>query len=310
MIVVCGEALIDLVAEGDVLRPHLGGGPFNVAVALGHLDVPVGFCSRISTDHFGRQLRDRLHVSGVDLRYVLSGHEPTPLAVVRVGAGGEAEYGFYLEGTAAGKIIPASLPALNPGVSVLHFGTLSLVTEPTASSFEGLMAGEAGRRLIVLDPNVRPVVIDDREAYLARFESWLEAADVVKISDADAAWLYPDLDIDSVCQRILDQGACLVTATLGPAGAIVRSNVAKASVPPMTITVVDTVGAGDSFGAGVMRWLWERDALTRSAIEGLGEDDLLALATFANSVAALVCSRAGASPPTIDEVRAFAAAHE
>lgn len=307
MIVVCGEALIDLVAEGDVLRPHLGGGPFNVAVALGHLDVPVGFCSRISSDQFGRQLRDRLHVSGVDLRYVLSGDEPTPLAIVQVGPGGEAEYGFYLEGTADGQITPSRLPALQGGVSVLHFGTLSLVTEPTASTFEGLMSREAGRRLIVLDPNVRPVVIGDHAGYVARFESWLAAADVVKISDADAAWLYPELDVDEVCQRILERGACLVAATLGPAGAMICSGSATASVPPVHVTVVDTVGAGDSFGAGVMRWLWERDALTRAAIEALSLEDLQALATFANSVAALVCSRAGADPPTIDEVRAFAA---
>jgi fructokinase len=307
MIVVCGEALIDLVADGDVLRPHLGGGPFNVAVALGHLDVPVGFCSRISSDRFGRQLRDRLHVSGVDLRYVLSGDEPTPLAIVQLGLDGEAEYGFYLQGTADGQITPSRLPEIDGGVSVLHFGTLSLVTEPTASTFEGLMSRESGRRLIVLDPNVRPVVIGDHDAYLARFESWLAVADVVKISDADAAWLYPDLDVDEVCQHILGRGACLVAATLGPAGATIHSASTKASVPPMRVTVVDTVGAGDSFGAGVLRWLWEHDALTRSGIEALTQGDLHALAEFANSVAALVCSRAGASPPTMDEVRAFAA---
>jgi fructokinase len=305
MILVCGEALIDLVAEGEVLRPHLGGGPFNVAVALGHLDVPVGFCSRISTDHFGRQLRRRLHVSGVDPRYLLSGDEPTPLALVQVGPGGEAEYGFYLQGTSDGQITPSSLPPLDGSVSVLHFGTLSLVTEPTASTFQGLMAREAGRRLIVLDPNVRPGVIGDRATYLARFEAWLSVSDVVKLSDADAAWLYPDLDIDDVCERVLEQGPCLVAVTLGPAGATIRSASARASVDPLPIIVVDTVGAGDSFGAGVLRWLWESDALTRTAIESLNQSQLLSLVTFANSVAALVCSRAGASPPTMDEVRAF-----
>jgi fructokinase len=154
VIAVVGEALIDLVADDGALRPFPGGGPFNTAVALGHLDVPVGFLGCLSYDRFGRALEERLAASGVDRRYVLRGPAPTPLAVVQTTADGDAEYTFYLLGTAYACIAPANLPVLGPEVVALHVGTLALATDPPSSALELLIERESQARLIVIDPNV------------------------------------------------------------------------------------------------------------------------------------------------------------
>lgn len=303
MIVVCGEALIDLVAEGEVMRPHVGGGPFNAAVALARLGTPAGFLGRLSSDPFGMRIRERLTSSGVSDRYLLTGPEPTPLAVVNLNARGEAEYSFYLEGTADRLVTLDVLPPLGAEVIALHFGTLSLVTEPAASTFEALMVAEYGRRLVMLDPNVRPAVIGSRTAYMARLERWIQHADIVKLSEADAAWLRPDLHVSKVADWLRGLGAPLVIVTRGAEGAVAVGAKGSAEVPTPKVRVVDTVGAGDAFGAGVLRWLWDRSLLAPTAVAGIGSDELAGMLTFASAVAALACTRAGADPPGLDEVR-------
>ena len=172
MIAVAGEALIDLIADGNGLHPYPGGGPFNTAVALGRLGVPVAFLGRLSDDAFGRMLDERLAESGVDRRYVLHGEAPTPLAVIHATSDGEHAFRFYLAGTTYADVTLADLPPLDSEVAALHVGTLSLATDPPAAAFEQLMERESTRRLVVVDPNIRPAACGDRDAYVARFESW------------------------------------------------------------------------------------------------------------------------------------------
>jgi fructokinase len=266
VIAVAGEALIDLIEDENGLHPYPGGGPYNTAVALGRLGVPVGFLGRLSHDPYGRLLEARLAESGVDLRYVLHGPAPTPLALVHATGDGDHDFSFYLAETAYADVILDDLPSLESGVAALYMGTLALATDPPATAFEQLMARESGTRLVAVDPNIRAAVCGDRDAYVRRFESWADCAHVIKLSDDDSDWLYPGVAYETVVETLLARGAQLVVLTLGP---------------------------------------WETGRLDGRTV-GLVDDEVLAdLLSVAAAVAALQCSRPGATPPTVDEVERF-----
>lgn len=309
MIVVAGEALIDLIDEGGSLRPHPGGGPFNAAVALGRLGVPVGFLGRLSDDRFGQHLANFLEQSGVDGRYVMRGPAPTPLAVVHETADGDHEFAFYLTGTAYADFSAADLPEFGAEVDVVSAGTLALATEPPASAIEALLEREAPRRLIVIDPNVRPAVFGSCETYRRRFERFASFAHVVKLSDADARWLYPGEDLEAVVDTVLALGARLAVLTLGADGALAKTPAGRAEIPSPQVDVVDTVGAGDAFGAGLLRWLWASDRLDADSVGEIDGEALSDGLGFAAAMGALQCSRAGATPSTLAEVEAFLHLH-
>jgi fructokinase len=307
VIAVAGEALMDLVERDGMLHPLPGGGPFNTAIALGRLGVPTGFLGRLSYDRFGDLLVRLLHESGVDDRYVLRGPAPTPVAVVHTSDEGDAAYSFHLAGTAYADLTAADMPELGPQVVALHLGTLALATDPPAAALEGLMRRESERRLIMVDPNVRSDVIGDRDLYRARFESWLSYAHLVKLSASDAGWLYPELEPQACAQRLLSLGVRLAVVTLGSEGALAVSRAGEARVASQPVVVVDTVGAGDAFGAGLLRRLWVSEALDVEAVASMDERALKDALSFACAVAALQCSRAGAVPPKLEEVDEFLA---
>ena len=307
MIAVAGEALIDLVERDGTLHPLPGGGPFNTAVALGRLGVPTGFFGRLSYDRFGDLLARLLSESGVDDRYVLRGSAPTPVAVVHTSEDGDAAYSFHLAGTAYADLTPEDLPDFGPEVAALHLGTLALATDPPASTLEGLLRRESDRRLVMIDPNVRPDVIDDRDAYRARFENWLSSTHLVKLSARDAEWLYPELEPSACADLVLSRGVRLAVVTLGAGGAIGFTGAGSARVEAFDVDVVDTVGAGDAFGAGLLRRLWESERLDPDTVGSMDGSELAGVLRFASAVAALQCSRAGAVPPTLAEVQTFAA---
>jgi fructokinase len=305
VVAVAGEALVDLIAEGDVLRPLPGGGPFNTAVALGRLEVPVRYVGCISDDAFGSLLAERLVASGVDTRYLLRSSVPTPLAIVHQGEDGDHDFSFHLDGTAYADIAPSDLPAFDDDVAALHVGTLALATDPPATAYEALIEREHVSRLVVVDPNVRPAVCGERATYLRRFEAWAEKAHVLKLSDDDAAWLYPDVDEDTAIASLLERGVRLVVLTRGARGALARTSSARARVPAVEVEAVDTVGAGDAFGAGFLRGLWESGALDAVAVGELDEHELGKALSLGATVAALQCMRAGADAPTLAEVQEF-----
>jgi fructokinase len=309
VIVICGEALIDFtlarVGKAEGYRAHPGGSPYNVAVGLGRLEVRVAFLGRISQDFFGERLRQNLRDNGVDVRYVREGREPSTLAFVHAPKGAEPQFAFYGEGTADRRLRPEDVPAAFPAdVHALHFGSISLVLEPAATTLEGVMRREHGRHLVSLDPNVRPGLIADRDAYRARLEGWVRAADVVKVSRADLSWLYPEDPVERIAERWKGLGPALVVVTLGREGAEGWGNAGMCRVPGMRVRVVDTVGAGDAFTSGLLAWVYRSDRLTRGGVERLSTDELAAALGYANRVAALTCTRAGADPPRRAEVDA------
>ncbi|MEU5538710.1 carbohydrate kinase [Streptomyces sp. NPDC020362] len=300
MIVVAGEALIDLVPQGPGaladLKPALGGGPYNTAVALGRLGSPTAFCSRTSNDAFGEVLLDGLRRSGVDVSGVQRGPEPTTLAVATIDTGGSAAYSFYVDGTADRLFTaPGSLPV---GTRAVSFGTCSLVLEPGASAYEELMRTAAGQGLFTaLDPNIRAGLIPDADAYRARFKSWLPSVTLLKASAEDAEWL------GGTPREWLAAGPSAVVVTRGGDGLTVHTrDGAEYSVPGEKVEVVDTIGAGDTVNAALLHGLSAQDALTPEALAALGADGWRRLLRFAARAAAITCSRAGAEPPYAAEL--------
>ncbi|MFJ9816401.1 carbohydrate kinase [Streptomyces sp. NPDC101151] len=300
MIVVAGEALIDLVPHGPGaladLKPALGGGPYNTAVALGRLGSPTAFCSRTSYDAFGEALLDGLRRAGVDVSGVQRGHEPTTLAVATIDAGGSAAYSFYVDGTADRLFgAPTGLPA---GTRAVSFGTCSLVLEPGASAYEELMRTAAAQGLFTaLDPNIRAGLIPDADAYRARFKNWLPSVTLLKLSAEDAQWL------GGSPREWLAAGPSAVVVTRGGDGLTVHTrDGAEYSVPGEKVEVVDTIGAGDTVNAALLHGLSAQDALSPSALAALGADGWQRLLRFAARAAAVTCSRAGAEPPYAAEL--------
>ncbi|MGH3893384.1 MAG: carbohydrate kinase family protein, partial [Rhodococcus qingshengii] len=283
------EGLVDLVPVGENFSPKLGGGPFNVAIALGRLGSDVGFVSRLSTDAFGDRMIDSLAASNVDTTGVERGPEPTTLAVVNLAADGGARYSFYLEGTADRQF---ALPKL-PSARAFSFGTLSLVLEPGASAYEALLhEAHARGRLTMVDPNIRPAVISDPDAYRRRFRSWLPAIDILKVSDDDAKWLG---SVDGA--EWLHEGVGAVLLTRGGDGLRLITEELDVSVPAPAVDVADTIGAGDTVHGALLAYLDRHDALDAAVVRGFSEADWSAALTFAARAAAVTVSRPGADPP-------------
>jgi len=309
MILCCGEALIDFVptAGGDAYRPVPGGSILNIAVGLGRLGADIGFFGKLSTDFFGERLLQSLRANLVDTSLTLRGAAPTSLAFVDLPAGESREprYLFYADSAADRSLTADELPRHLPaGVEALHFGSISLVLEPGASSLEALMRREAGKRLISLDPNVRPSLIPDRQAYLERFERWLEVVDLLRLSRADLDWLYPDRPAEAAFRDWFSRGVSLAILTHGAQGArATTADGVSAFSPAVAVEVVDTVGAGDSFLAAALFDL-DRQSLLRSkgALRGMPAGLVEQCLGFASRAAAITCSRAGANPPFLRDL--------
>ena len=302
MIVVCGEALIDMVTTGDsTRRPTPGGGPFNTARALARLEAPAAFLGHFSTDEFGRMLADQLAADGASLALATFGPEPTMIAVANIGGDGLAEYEFLIQGTSAPNLtldmIPAELPV---EVKAVHLGTLGLVLEPMASSLAALVRREHGRRLVMLDPNIRPVLTTDPQ-YRPRLDSLISQSTIVKASDADLDWLFQGLDRMAAARALLARGPKMVVVTLGAKGAIGVTASAEVRVPAPAVRVVDTIGAGDAFGAALLAWLHDHGRLSRDL--RLDREELRAALEFACLVASITCTRPGADPPRRAELK-------
>ena len=296
MIVVCGEALIDVVRNADgTQRATPGGGPFNTARALARLGVPTAFLGHLSDDELGRELARLLVADGASLELATIGHEKTTIAVADLDSEGVAEYQFLIDGTSAPQLTPETVPPrLAPDVAALHVGTLGMVLEPMASTLTDLVHREHGGRVVMLDPNIRLGLIPDDE-YRARLQEVIAQSTIVKGSEADLAWLYPDASYESAAKRLLAAGARLVVVTLGARGAFGAQWDVEITVDGMPMEVVDTIGAGDAFGAALLAWLHDHEALSSDL--RLAPADLESALDYACLAAAITCSRPGADPP-------------
>ncbi len=302
MILVAGEALFDLVLHdtGDELHGHPGGAAFNAARTIGRLEQPVAYLGRLSIDRFGRRLDAMLEADGVARDSVVETNDPTTLAIAEVDNEGVARYRFYERGTSAsGLTTEAALAALPDVVDILHVGTLGLTLEPVATATEAVVERLAGDALVALDPNIRPWVVEDEDAYRDRLDRVLARSHVLKVSEEDLAWLRPGLGATEAVRSLLEGGPGVGLLTRGPNGALVVTRTAEVAVPAPRAKVVDTIGAGDAFGGGFLAW-WSERGLGR---EDLDRIDVVVEATeFACLVAARTCSKPGAEPPFRSEL--------
>ncbi len=304
MYLVCGEALFDLFTEGErgdglALSARPGGSPFNVAIGLTRLGHRAALHTGLSTDVLGRRLHGLLAREGVCLDYVVDKPHRTTVVLVALDDAGVARYSFYGEHGADRELVLAELPVLDERVGGLHFGSYTLVAEPTASSFAALAQREHGRRLISLDPNVRPTVEPDMRIWRERLAQWRRLADIVKVSEEDLQLLHPGRDIDQVAREWLQAPTQLLVVTRGAAGALGYGAQGRVEIPGIEVEVVDTVGAGDSFQAALLSQLPDRAALGEAAAS---PQRLRRILEHAARAAAITCSRAGADPPHAHEL--------
>ncbi len=305
MIVVAGEALIDLIVGSDgrfEARP--GGGPYNTARAIGRLGGAVMFVGRISTDRFGRDLRATLVRDGVADGGVAATDDPTTLAIVELDEPGAPTYRFYVDGTSAAGLAASDVAALaiGPG-DALHVGTLGLVMQPLATTIERLVHEADPAALVMLDPNCRPSATRDPAALRARIDRVARRADVVKVSHDDLRFLGPDRP-DATIDHLLELGARVVLRTHGAEDVEIRTASECVSVPVPQVDVVDTVGAGDAFGGGFLA-SWVGAGRTRDDLASI--DLVCDSVQVAIRVAALTCVWPGADPPTRADLEAFEA---
>ncbi len=301
MILCCGEALIDMLpretASGEAcFAPHAGGAVFNTAIALGRLGAPAGFLTGLSTDLFGGVLEDALAASKVDAALSVRSDRPTTLAFVRL-TDGHASYTFYDENTAGRMLAPGDLPVVPECVTACFFGGICLAVDPSGAAYQALMAQVAPGRAVMLDPNIRPGFIRDETAYRARIGAMIAMADIVKLSDEDLRWLEGPGEIEALARGILAQGPALVCITEGSKGVTGFTASGARRVGSEKVAVVDTVGAGDTFNAGLLAALHSAGALTKAGLRSLDDAALDAALAMGNRAAAVTVSRAGANPP-------------
>jgi fructokinase len=312
MIVVTGEALIDLFvspagADGMRSEPVRGGSNYNVALGLARLGRDVAFLASISKDAFGDFLAGPLLRDGVDTRWLRRGPEKTTISVVATSADGHPTYSFYGDGCADRALLPADIPAaFPPEVNALVLGCFPLAVEPIATTLEWLTDREAGRLVVSLDPNLRPRLIEDMDAWRPRFRRFVSRATILKTSVEDMEPLYgTGPDLAAIARDLLSAGPKLVVFTRGPDGAVAfTSGGAVVDRPGRRVEVIDTVGAGDSFHAALLAHLDRRGLLTPAGVGGLDAEQAGAAVDEAIAASALTCTRRGADLPTASDLAA------
>jgi len=294
---VVGEVLIDLIPNEDQDLAVVGGGPANTAKALAKLGVKTHFIDGISSDKYGQMAKAELLSANVILDYAQDSNKPTCTAKVTLSKSGSASYEFIIEDTSTFDFSNLWLPdpqSLKP--SLLHIGTLATIIEPGASVLFKWAQSVAQVAPIVFDPNIRPVVLSDRDEYVKKVEQWVSISSAVKVSDEDLNWLYPGKVVGEIVNKWLEVGVELVVVTLGDKGITAYRKHEQISVDAVKVVVVDTVGAGDTVGAVLV------EAIVKNGLDRLTGEVLKTMLNWAVKAAAITVSRTGANPPSKDEI--------
>ena len=301
MIVVSGEALMDVFAAGDtatglLLDARVGGSPFNVAVGLARLQRPVAFFGAVSDGFLGDRLLAALTAEGVDTRCLARVQAPTTLGLVGLDAKGVPSYAFYGEGAADRQVLPAMLDGV-PAATAYQFGSYAMVVEPVAATQRALVERECRRSVIAYDPNVRLNVEPDLGHWRETLAWMLPRTQLLKVSDEDLGLLFPGVAPAELAARWLQAGVALVVVTRGGEGAWAWTARCHVTTAPVPAQVIDTVGAGDTFQAALLSFLDEQGLLNPTGLRTLDEAPLRAALDFASRAAAITCSRRGADLP-------------
>jgi len=312
MILVCGEALIDMFvaakADGSLAaEPVAGGSPFNVAIGLARLGSRSGYFGGLSNDAFGMLLAGKLRSEGVDLRYSPRSDRPTTLVIVSTDAAGVPTYRFIGEGAADRMLTLTDLPpALPDEVKAITFGSLAMGVDPTGATYLALAEREKGQRVISVDPNLRASVVGDIGAWTVRLERFIATANIVKSSIEDIEGTYGhDASTASVVTRWMAKGPSLVIVTRGAEGATAYWRGGSAEIAGRKVAVIDTVGAGDTFHAALLNYFDRKGQLTPTSLAALTETTVREAIAFAAAAAAVTCTRRGADMPSLADAEAM-----
>jgi len=289
---VVGEALMDLipVALGEIL-PMVGGGPANTAKALARLGYSTFFIGGLSTDFYGKVIKEELEASGVDLSLAYRGDRATALAIASIDEKGLASYKFELEGSSSFTFDRSWLPGGEPGV--IHIGSVATLLEPGASELFNWAKDKSAP--IVFDPNIRPSIESDKKIYREAVERFISIAAVVKLSEDDLTWLYK-VPEGEVITNWLSRGTEIVVVTRAERGLSAFTRDGRIDCPAAKVELVDSVGAGDTIGAVIV------EGLLKHGLDGLKADVLKRVLERAARAAGITCSRAGANPPWKEEL--------
>jgi fructokinase len=300
-----GKVLSGSAADTD-FRMHSGGSILNVAVGLARLGHHVAFAGKIAEDYFGRHLLLTLKTEGVETRFVSTTKAQTALAFVAMEEG-EPVYSFYGDGTADTLLTVDDVPeSLYQETSILHVGSISLVRGTTPATVLETFERLKGKALLSLDPNIRVSLIHDESAYRALLHRLIALTDILKLSYVDLAWLLHGISVEESMLHLSGLGPALVIITQGEKGVLARSGSSQAlQVSTFPVTVIDTVGAGDTFCAGLLARLADQAILSRERVLALTEQELRAVISFASAAASLNCTREGADPPRRSEVEHY-----
>ena len=313
MIICCGEALIDMVPVVSVdeqasFAPLVGGAIFNTAIGLGRLGAKVGMMSGVSTDLFGTQLQEALEASKVDTSYLVKLNAPTTLAFVTL-TNGQASYTFYDENSAGRSLSLKDVPKLcavdgEPKPSALYFGGISLINDPAASAYCAFAEDNAKDTVIVLDPNIRTSFITNEQAYRDGLQRIINVADIIKVSDEDLDWLVGEAEDEaSQVAALRGETQAIIVVTKGADGAtahLASGEQVHQGVPK--VVVVDTVGAGDTFNAGLLAKLLELGVLSKAELSKITSDQMQQALAFGAQIAGVNVTRQGANPPWLSEL--------
>lgn len=302
--VILGEALVDVVPDASApggTRDLPGGSPANVAVTLGRLGHRPTLVTSLADDERGALVRGWLEASDVDVRAAAPATGRTSSATVVLGADGGASYEFDLAWD-----LPATLVAdAEQGADVVHAGSIATVLAPGADAVEAALVAARGRALVSFDPNARPAITPDVTTVRGRVERLVALADVVKVSEEDLGWYYPDADPVDAARTWASSGPAVVVVTLGGDGAVVVRGDTVVRVAGVKVQVADTIGAGDTFMGALLDALAGLGASgpkARSVLEELAPEQLAEAASWAARAAAVTVSRPGADPPTRAEL--------
>ncbi|MDQ4502556.1 PfkB family carbohydrate kinase [Sinomonas sp. ASV322] len=291
-VLVIGEALTDIIQTAGASKEHPGGSPANVALGLARLGVPTAFLTAIGRDERGAAIAGRLAQSGVAVLPESWSLEATSTAAAAIQDDGAAHYTFDIAWA-----LPADVGL--PAAGHVHVGSIAAFLTPGAERVEEIVAGLAPSATVSFDPNIRPALVGDPDDARTRFERLAARADVVKLSDEDAAYLYPALSVREAALAISALGARVVAVTAGAQGSLLVAGQELVEISPVVTSVADTVGAGDSYMSAL---LWALLAAGHPRLVPGTRDDLASAGSFAARAAAVTVSRAGAEPPTLEEV--------
>lgn len=300
LVTVVGESLVDIIDDprsgNTAPENHVGGSPLNVAVGCARLGLRTALVTHFAEDAHGKMIADHLANNGVIA--IVGGSLQTSTAVATLDDTGAARYTFSINWDIGGASIPA-LAAAESSMHV-HTGSIATVLAPGNKSVRILVEAARPRATISFDPNCRPAISPDKAFAREQAEDFVAASDIVKASDEDLRWLYPSRTLEESMKAWLALGPGVVALTRGAQGPVILSRSGRVDLPGETVQVADTVGAGDSFMAALISGLDQLKALGSSGRErlyGISQDQLYALARYANRAASITCSRPGANPP-------------